>query len=204
MIAFDPVAHVYRDTETGHAIPSVTTVIREAGLIEGDAFFTEYGRERGSAIHAACHYLDEGDLDDAWMKRNGELAGYVRAWDRFKSEAPFRCELIEYRVHSALGYCGTLDRTGIIGGDEIVNCLIDLKSGQHQRWHAIQSAAYANALPNPRRYRRLTVRLDKDGTYDTREHPQKQYSEDLAVFVAALTLYNWRMNGSSASNSRAA
>jgi len=203
MIDFEVATHTYRDTATGLVIPSVTTVIRESGMMDGAEFFTESARLRGTAVHAACHYLDEGDLDESWAERNEQLAGYLRAWQRFKVEARFQPKLIEHRVSSPLGYAGTLDRTGILGASEVVNALIDLKTGPHQRWHAIQSAAYAGAIEKPRRFRRLTVRLDADGGYDVIEHPSARYTEDFTVFLAALKLHQWRANGSTANHDRA-
>jgi hypothetical protein len=44
-------------------LPSVTTILKSVGLIDA-SFYTIEGRERGSAVHLACEYFDQGDLDE--------------------------------------------------------------------------------------------------------------------------------------------
>lgn len=201
MIELDKALHIYR--VDGVVTPGVTTVIREASLIDGEEWFTKESRDKGAAVHAATHYADEGDLDQDWLSRTG-YAGYVAAWARFKAEADFKPELIEHLVHSPIGYCGTVDRTGVLGHCSYPNALVDIKSGVRSRWHAVQTAAYAGTFREPRRFRRMTVYLRADQSYDVREHPAGEYAEDFGVFLAALKLWNWREIGNTGNSHRAA
>jgi hypothetical protein len=170
--------------------PGVTTVLKVAGLID-DQWCTEAARRRGSAVHAACHYLDEDDLPESWLESSPH-AGYVRAWLKFKVQTGFRPSLIEHRVfHKKLGYCGTLDRAGSFRSSEPSepDTVLDIKTGEAQRWHRIQLAAYANCLDVPGRYRRMTVLLRADETYAIVEHHPREFREAMNVFGAALVIY---------------
>jgi hypothetical protein len=192
-------SHEY--TVNGIVRPGVTTVLKAAGLID-DQWYTEASRRRGTAVHAACHYLDEDDLPESWLESSPH-AGYVRAWVNFRKETGFRPSLIEHRVfHKKLGYCGTLDRLGSFRSSE-PDTVLDIKTGEAQRWHRIQLAAYANCLDVPGRYRRMTVLLRTDETYAIVEHHPRQFREAMNVFNAALVIYgekngNNRIPGSSA------
>ena len=128
----------------------------------------------------------------------------MRAWERFKVESQFDVDLIEKTVHSPLGYCGRLDRTGTLGQSVVCNALVDIKTGPRQRWHALQTSAYAATFHSPRKYHRLTVHLRQDGSYDVREHPIAEYAEDFGVFIASLKLWQWSEKGNVNSGSRAA
>lgn len=190
-ITFDSATHTYRD-ENGVRLPSVTEIIKGAGLMEGEQFFTEEARDRGTAVHAACHYLDEGDLDTAWMQRNPQLAGYVEGWIKFKERMAFVPDLIEHRVHNATyGYAGSLDRTGRLGS-MTTPILLDIKTGIPAAWHDLQSSAYASCFGRPRAFRRMTVYLHDDGTFGIGERNYKHFSDDWNTFLSALQIFTWK------------
>jgi hypothetical protein len=184
-------------TVNGIPRPSVTSVLKVAGLINDD-WYTEASRRRGSAVHAACHYLDEDDLPESWLETSPH-AGYVRAWQKFKSETHFTPSLIEHRIfHSKLGYCGTLDRTGAFQPPPFEpNVLLDIKTGASARWHRIQLAAYAACFSNPGSFRRMTIYVREDGTYSIVEYHPRDYQEALNVFHAGLVIYGEKTNGNS-------
>jgi len=198
-IAFNAERHEY--TVDGRAFDSVTQILSGAGLIETE-WRSEAAMARGRAVHVATHYLDEDDLDPQWMETS-PFAGYVRAWERFKSETQFTPELIEHRVFNAkLGYCGTLDRTGSFAGNP-VRALADIKTGPPETWHRIQTAAYAACFEKPAAFRRMTIHLQRDGNYFIKEYHPKDFAETMNVFHAALIINQERKGNHVSSRSDA-
>ena len=90
MNTFDPITHTFRIN--GVPVPSVTQALKAADIID-DRFYTDEARERGIAVHAACHYLDEECLD--WETVAPEIVPYVEAYQRFKDESGSVPALIE-------------------------------------------------------------------------------------------------------------
>lgn len=162
-------------------------MLKDAGLIDA-AWFTPDGCQRGTAVHAACHFLDEGDLDEETL--DPALTGYVEAYKTFRrATVATEWAWIECPRQDLMSrYLGTPDRICVSRPRQ----LWDLKTGSHQPWHAIQAAAYVNMLDDPYAYRRFGVYLRADGKYSVREFPRAEYRHDLAVFNAALTLYYWK------------
>lgn len=188
-VHLDEAAHRY--TVAGVERPSVTQILKDAGLID-TTWYTEQARERGKAVHLATQFLDQDDLD--WKTVVPNYRGYVQAWERFKTESCFQIGrdasgqlLIEYRLfHSLAGYCGTLDRLGTIGTTEY---LLDIKTGDAQEWHGYQIAAYSQCLPNPHSRKRMTVHLRANGSYSTREYPLTAFPYEWQVFAAATVIW---------------
>lgn len=166
------------------SLPRVSAILKDAGLID-TRWFTDEVRDRGTAVHAACHYLDEGDLDETTI--DPVVQPYLEAYKRFQRDASGHdWTWIECPQQDPLGqYRGTPDR--------ILCCrpraLWDLKTGCHFAWHKYQLASYVNMLDDPYSYRRFGLYLKKDATYQVREFPQTDYARDLDVFRAALTLW---------------
>ena len=122
MIQFDPSTHVY--TVNGRVVPSVTQVLREAGLVD-PSIYPPGAAERGTAVHLACQLHDENDLDESSL--DPVIIPYLNAWKLFVSQNRFRATAIEQRICSLTHcYAGTLDRIGTVGpkGD---NCLVEIK-----------------------------------------------------------------------------
>ncbi|HEX5431517.1 MAG TPA: hypothetical protein VFW83_06100 [Bryobacteraceae bacterium] len=191
-IVFDELRHEY--TVGGIVRPSVTQILKAAGLIEEDWYSVE-ARDRGKAVHIAAHYADEHDLDISW-RETSPYAGYLAAWEKFQTDAGFIPELVEYRVFNrAFGYCGTLDRTGILEAETVTNAVVDLKTGGVEEWHRVQLAAYCAAFERPMRFRRINVYLNPDGTYRVREYAAGSFRADFAVFAAAVAIWNFKNGG---------
>jgi hypothetical protein len=168
-------------TSAWHAFPHVTDILAGAGLIDA-TFFTQAARDVGSAVHAATHFLDEGDLD--WRSVDPVALPRVRTYQRFLDEVRPVVLGVEERVfHEAYRYQGTLDRRMQINGLEAV---VDLKGPYRAPWQAIQVAAYAGTFARP--MARYTLHLD-DEKYQLIEHRGRR---DFDVFKAALTLTAWR------------
>lgn len=164
-------------------LPRVTGILKDAGLID-TTWFTAGACERGSAVHLACQYLDEGDLDISSL--DPQLEGYVRAYCAWKHDSNITgIQWIEMPMQDPLGmYRGTPDRVLITRP----RMLADLKTGQYHPSHKWQTAAYVNCLQDPYSYSRIGVYLTKDGKYSVREFPKTEYRDDLNIFMAALTI----------------
>jgi RecB family exonuclease len=186
---FDEATHTY--TVDGVEYPSVTTILKDVGLIDTSGpWYTDWHRDRGTQVHKALELFDDGDLDEESL--DDEIRPYLDAWDRFLTET--RCEMmyLERRVvDPELKFAGTIDR--------IVYWLcawwvLDIKTGPHEPWHALQTAAYARLaryLPQaPLRFGRATISL-AGGKLSVKTH---ESFNDEALFRSALALYHWKRN----------
>jgi hypothetical protein len=188
--------HQYFLDPAGDELPSVTRCLEDCGLIDFSMVprdVLQVAQERGTRVHQALHYLDDGELDQDTLDE--QLHGYVMAYLAFKNQCGFTPHLVEHRVHSmAHRWAGTLDRTGELarkdGGSD--PCIVDFKTGMILPAHRIQLAAYQSGLPDSRKYRRITLALREDGTYRVHEYASADYGRDLNVFHAAVALWHWK------------
>jgi hypothetical protein len=125
----------------GVEVPSVTTILKSAGIID-DRFYTEAGRERGTAVHLACQLLDEDDLDFDSVAE--EISGYLKAYQAFKKDSGFKPLKIEEGVYNRVyQYAGRYDRLGEIDGKIV---LMDIKTGAIPKWVELQLLGYETAI----------------------------------------------------------
>lgn len=180
-LQFDEATHRY--TLEGRELISVTTVLREVGLID-DRWFTEDSARRGTAVHAAVQrFLSAGEVavDDI-------TGAFFDAYLAFQQEAGFQVEAVEERVcDPVLGYAGTLDLRGrflrFADGVDV----IDIKTGAVPSSVGYQTAAYARCVDGTATVlaRRWALNLRTDGAY--RLEPLTKRT-DVKVFLAALTV----------------
>lgn len=142
LLTFDADSHSY--TYDGKLVPNVTSILETVGITkpyDGDPW---YG-ERGTAVHLACEYLDQGALD--WGTVDEQIKPYVLAWDTWRRESGFKTLHSEIPVcNPELNYAGTLDRIGELYG---ITIILDIKTGQRSRATGIQLAMYAMCF-NPK------------------------------------------------------
>jgi hypothetical protein len=185
-LRLDEITNLYV-REDGLALPRVTTVIDPLVDDRLRSFWTDEVRERGTRIHQICQWNDEGTLDEASVAP--EYAGHLRAWRRFLLEYEADVVASEQLVSHPLGYAGRLDRVLDLHGE---NWVVDIKSGPPGPTAALQTAAYEEALNSggeTRAYRRMAVRVRKDGTFQVTEYDDP---EDWLVFQAALVCFNFK------------
>ena len=201
-IDFDPATHTYRAGD--RVVPGVTRVLEPLADFGGvGSEILRIAAERGQAVHSACHYLDEADLDTSTL--DPKVVPYVDAWARFKHDSRLTILAMETVIHSERhGYAGRLDR--IIDLDEMGPSILEIKStAQHPELTApLQTAAYADAVMDDRRQypqgrpafamRRYCVQLRVDGTYRLHEYQPSTQRLHFSLFLSALQLHNWRMN----------
>lgn len=189
MFEFDSESHIYK--LEGTPIPSVTQVLAEAGLVDS-RWFSEFSRWRGSAVHLACWFDDQNDLDESTVEPG--LMGYVDAYRLFRDEYKFRPSTIEEpRYHPTFRFAGTVDRTGTIQ-DSAKLTILDLKSGVPLPVYRVQLAAYALLVDplKPFECERMALYLGKDGKYKAVPHPTAQFHQDQSIFLSALSVVNWK------------
>lgn len=179
-LAFDRDTHTY--TLDGDRVPSVTTVLRAAGLLDFSHIpptILEEARVRGDRVHSAVQYFNENDLNVAEFEATFPLyAPYLHAWIRFREERSFHPMFNEYRVASRRHrVAGTLDCLGVLDEGAV---LVDFKTGAPADVAAdLQTAAYyglalETAQDDPLlgkffetypSVRRFAVQLRKDGSF---------------------------------------
>lgn len=171
------------------SLPHVTDILRDAGLIDTD-WYTAEQRDRGSAVHIATSYLDEGDLDETSI--DPKIRPRIDSYKKFLVEVRPEILHIEEPVkHQIYRFCGTADRILRINGQPGV---LDLKGTTPCDWHGLQLAAYAECLASMQlirefvSFRRWNLYLRDDGY---KLIPRKD-REDWPAFLAALTLRNWK------------
>ena len=175
--------HVYRD-EAGVQIPNVTSILKDAGLID-TSFFDAYSRDRGTLVHRACALYDRDDLDMSSL--DPAIEPYLYGWIKFRKDSGFIPEAVEEIVYNPeYRYVGTLDVRGLLGG---YKAIIDRKTGSAQPWAELQTAAYENCLAE--KHRRFVIELDSEGKYKLIEHKDRS---DIKLFLAALAITNWKKN----------
>lgn len=161
--------------------PRVSSILAGAGLID-TSFFPEGVAARGTAVHRACEYLDQGDLDEASV--DPVIVPAVSAYRRFLAEVrPEILAIEEAVVNETYRYRGTLDRRVRINGREGI---LDLKGICEAPHHGPQLAAYAGCFARP---------LGRWNLYINGEHYkliERTDREDWRIFLAALTLTNWK------------
>ena len=194
-VVFDKATHTY--TVNGERWPSVTQILRDAGLIN-TRFYDTAARDRGSMVAQAIEYANDGDLDESSL--DPQLRGYVEAWRKFLDDTSATVVESELVVcNPSLRYCGKADaivratvaRDGLDllrfpgGNPEII---IDAKTGGSEFWHPYQLIAYKRCLPAPT-IQRCNVYLRDDGTYTCKWYSLARDRHDWRVFEAAALLW---------------
>jgi len=168
----------------GKQVRSVTQILQQAGLVD-TAWFTEFARDRGSAVHLATEYDDNDELD--YLNLDDRLKPYIDAYRKFKLETDWESAEVERQVFDeVMGYAGTLDRAGRIRGS---TAIIDVKTGALDRVVGLQLTGYAQArqtMTSSCVERLIGLRLKDNGTY-----VMKNYPLDFAAWNAAVVLSSW-------------
>jgi hypothetical protein len=196
VLAFDEERHEYR--LDGRRLPSVTEILKP---LYGDLRFVredilEYKRALGSAVHTAIDLHIKGGL--LYSSLEGPVAEYFEQYLLWELESGFKPIESEARVHSALGYAGTLDLFGQIGKKLVLadtKCTAALSPAV-----ALQTAAYRKAYAetrgiDEREISRAALRLAA-GKYHY--HPYKAITDasDFGAFLGLLKIAQWcRANG---------
>ncbi len=185
MLTFDAATHTYR--HQGRVVPSVTQILgplTDLSMIPRDVL--ERKRQIGTWVHEAIELDLQGNLDEDSIGE--DWRGYFMGWRKFQAESGFVMQEAEQRVFSEkYDYAGTLDLLGEL--PKAGQALIDTKcTATIYPTVGPQTAGYAEARGVPKA-KRFALQLKPNGTYDL--YPCQDRG-DLGVFMAALTLFNWR------------
>jgi hypothetical protein len=185
-------------------VPSVTQVLESEGLNSFE-WCTERDKARGTAVHRIAQIVagspikgatvDEIVANSRWAPEDTAptLVGYGRGCVKFLLESGIKPVLVEARVGSLrLNLAGTLDLYGIMPDN--TRRLLDFKSGRPAAAADIQTALYSALLKETLGLEtddRTVVWLMPNGEYK-QSTPKPAGGPDLAIGVAAVSLYHWR------------
>lgn len=199
MIGLAPLAPVVRTSDHRYVcgtteLLGVTTVLKLAGLTNYDQpWFSEWHRDRGTAVHRMVALDYYGDLDERSL--DPQLRGYLTGYRRFRAEVGGDIEFVEQLVHDVrAGVAGTLDllvrQTSQAGPD--VRTVFDIKPG-HYAPTAIQLSAYARMARGlydmPVTLRRAALVIPGDGSYQVVPCTEPT---DEQTWLAAVRIAQWR------------
>ena len=188
-LVFDELTHTYKFN--GNVVPGVTTVLESVGIsdfsnVPEDTL--KYAADRGTAIHLACEYHDNDELEEVPQV----IKPYFDQYIKFLSDFDVEIVEVEKKVFcEKYLYAGTLDRIAILKKVSDQPVLFDIKTGQPSIAHQIQTAAYEYAYKQDKRSKmdRYTLYLSSDGYKVSEPYKSRQ---DFDVFLAALTVHNYK------------
>lgn len=193
-LTYDDGCHLYK--LDGLEIPSVTQILKEAGLSSFDnvpEHLIQESRITGKHVHKATELadldmLDRDSLDPLYL-------AYLEQWEKFKLDYSFKvrwCELEIY--HPILKYAGRIDRIGDIDiNGKTIRAVVDIKTGIKTKEVAIQLAGYSMlfnyGLDKKSEVKiRVAVYLKPDG-YKVETYTNKT---DENIFLSALNITKWK------------
>ena len=194
---FDEAGHICRDAQ-GVIIPTVTQVLADCGMYDFSMVppeVLERKAQLGRLVHQACHYFDEGDLDESGL--HPEVHARLQGYKQFRADTGYEPAVHERRhifeVHG-MRFSGQYDSVGTRGKE---NWLVDIKNAaSFSPCWGLQTAAYELGLPSrrlcaPFNYRRVVVQLFADGRYKLHTFSD---GNDKQVFLACLAVATWKRN----------
>lgn len=175
-------AHEYR--LDGQRVPSVTQIL---SWNTDTSRIPAWTAHRGTALHLAAQFLDEGDLD--WDSVDPIVLPHLERYRDFRDTQKPEYEAIELPVWGeidGLRFAGMIDRVRVLRSHRRVT---DLKSGKPRAEHGAQVQAYKVALQQRFGYDDVGC----SGLYLPNDGPwvEKQYNEPhhLETFRAKLRRY---------------
>ena len=189
-IQLNEATHIY--TLDKVVIPSVSQVLKIAGLKDISKFCAPEDLIRGTYVHKAISLYETGNLDESTV--DPLIKPYFDAYLKFRKETDYKPMASEQKVYSTrYRYAGRLDSERMFKEKFMI---VDYTTGsEFHPADAIQVEAYKEARNETIQDRklkakdRLIVRLDKEGSYYL--PPEKFYGKnDFNVFLACLTIYN--------------
>jgi hypothetical protein len=191
-VVFHEQTHQY--TYDGKNVPSVSRILLEEGFIN-TTFFTEEGRNRGTAAHKAIAVYCRG----AHCFRDPSLEPYLQAFKNFEKDCDWENGIIEEPM-GCPQYCGTPDNIGLFQG---VRTVLDVKTGGISAATGLQLAAYEKLYritTEEKLYRQAPVRkIIKRYSLqvmDTGRYMLTEYKEptDGYIWDSAVALWWWKKN----------
>lgn len=178
-LVLDESSHVYR--WRGRVVPGLTEILRSAGMIVSRG--SEADLTRGSAVHLATRFYDEGRLD--WTTVDRRITGYVQSWIALRRLTGLVTLWIERSVYCrAFGFATTLDRRVALNGRSV---LLEIKTGHPEAWVGAQLEGHKLATGVDDET--LVARLHEDGSVASLI--RMGGTADRAVLMGAIARYHW-------------
>lgn len=187
-LRFDPVEHRYFVGDVEY--PSVSSII--APLVDYSMVpeaRLEFARDRGTAVHLACHLDDIGELDEDSVDQEHVLPR-LTAWRKFKADFKPKIvfsEMAMFRHDDVYRFAGTPDRAMEIGRLKVVG---DIKNvAEMSPVTGVQLSGYELLLAGAVGFRakdRWGIQLRGNGTYR-----RVIYPVETPTFASLHTLKNW-------------
>ena len=179
-LEFFPDSHLYfRD---GKYLPSVSRILVDLGFVD-TTFFTEEGRNRGSAVHIMVKHHAMGG---GCMEMTDELTPYFEAYKKFENEMNWRPEVVETPMANE-SFAGTPDAIGLMNDCPAV---VDWKTGVTlSPANPIQLAFYEILWGKP--LKRFILQLLPTGNYRLTEYNNRG---DRYIALAASAIWWWKFN----------
>jgi hypothetical protein len=143
----------------GLPVPSVTQVIKAAGLMDRGRYYNDWARDRGIRVHTALQVLTQESEDAALARLEEDDLPYFAAAQRWLLTAGVEVIAAEEMVDGG-AYAGWLDLRCLVRGFERP-VVVDFKTGGLPDWVGLQLAAYAQAAGGG--FDRMAVRLQVSG-----------------------------------------
>lgn len=178
-------------------LPSVSEIIAPIVDLSGiPEDRLEFARDRGRAVHHACHLDHAGRLDERTLDPE-HVAPYLRAYRAWRDECRVRVHLSEHPLSSRPHwFAGTPDQLVEMdlhhGTSKPLrrSAVVDIKAvAQMRPATGVQLAGYA-LLAHEHGFAadaRIGLQLFKDGTY--RIHT---YGNETPTFLSLLNIWRWR------------
>ena len=190
-IEFDEEKHIY--TVDGVRMPSVTEILapitaKTYGEISKEVL--RMAADRGTIVHKACEEIDYGLETEVPV----EYEGYVEAYIAFLNDYRPDWSGIEQMVYNGdCGYCGTVDRYGMMLGSEWV---VDIKTTTSPTKYTkmsgcCQTIAYRDAIVTTKK--RGLLYLKRTGEYsfvDCEKWSEKHHFNAEKAWQICLELYD--------------
>ena len=190
-LEFDEAQHAYRFE--GRPMPSVTTILKTAGIID-TTWYTEEAKTRGTHVHQAAHFFDEDDL--ALDSLRPEIRPFIDGYIKFRKDTAFYPVLVEQRLHHTAGFAGTLDRVGWLN-DRMIQ--LDIKTGSVPDWAGLQTAGYEMALEQMIQLGKIELEAMPEARFALQVTAEGKYKlwpmnghRDREFFLAALTVHQFK------------
>jgi hypothetical protein len=150
--------------------PSVTTVLKVMGFYDGmdlaPAANSVVGKERGSALHRACHWLALGQ-EPPWKEPHPELDRFLDGYRRFQRDHHWDMRGFEDEwVNNDERIVAHPDQFGKLGPSN-AETVIEIKTGGEPDSVGLQTAGQAIA-GRKAGLRRMALILPGDGNYKLR------------------------------------
>jgi len=187
-LVFDANSHAY--FLDGKEIPSVTQIIKSAGLMP------DYGKMRiepanyGTKVHKACADIIADKEPDMDMFVKIAVEGF-KEWQNLYKPTFHTSE--KTGASEKYQYAGTCDIGAMINKK---NWLVDIKTGSYSDWHIIQLAAYNEIFHGYKFQKFAGLYLDPvhEGKYKFKEISKPEIQAGFSVFLNALNIYKWKRN----------